>query len=115
MTPARFNRCRFQLCCDAEKPDRPGIRRRERKTPMTAITLHSAPGIATGTRAGVPSRRAAAPAPGLLKRAWNAVIRARMRQVERELALHQHLLPTQLDLVGDRLSVRSEKDLPFVR
>lgn len=79
---------------------------------MTAITLRSAPGLVTGTRTAAATRKVA---PGMLKRAWNAVIRARMRQVERELSLHQHLLPTQFDLLGDQLTARSEKDLPFVR
>ena len=42
------------------------------------------------------------------------VRRSRMQQAEREIALHRHLLPAQLQTAGERLA-RSEKDLPFVR
>jgi hypothetical protein len=37
-----------------------------------------------------------------------------MQQAQREIALHRHLLPAELQDAGRRLA-RSEKDLPFVR
>ena len=83
---------------------------------MTAITVGSA-------AANVPSKVAAsrtAPAkaspakPGFFARAWASYVEARMRQAEREIANHVHLLPGEFQSVGERLA-RSEKDLPFVR
>jgi hypothetical protein len=74
---------------------------------MTAITV----GTATAT---VPVKAAVAKK-SLLARAWNAFVEARMRQAEREIALHRHLLPGQFEIAGDRLAPRSEKELPFAR
>lgn len=82
---------------------------------MTAITV--------GTAAAIPAKASVAKAPvagkgldkGLFARAWASFVEARMRQAEREIALHRHLLPGQLQTVGERLAPRSEKDLPFVR
>ncbi len=51
---------------------------------------------------------------GLLARVWAAFVESRMRQAEREISLHRHLLPPQFELAGERLS-RTEKDLPFVK
>ena len=73
---------------------------------MTAITV----GQATATVREAPS----ATRPSVLTRAWEAFVSSRMRQVEQEIAMHSHLLPAQLEEVGDRLA-RSEKDLPFRR
>jgi hypothetical protein len=73
---------------------------------MTAITA----GSAVGT---VPASKSARKS-GLMTRLWASFIEARMRQAEREIALHSHLLPGQLQAAGERL-VHSEKDLPFVR
>ena len=72
---------------------------------MTAITV--------GTRT-VPVRTRAAK-PGLFNRLWAAFVESRMRQAEREIAMHRHLLPGQLDALGERLAPRNEKDLPFAR
>jgi hypothetical protein len=78
---------------------------------MTAITA--------GSAAAIPAKASVAKAPaagkGLFARVWASFIDARMRQAEREIALHRHLLPGQLQAVGERLAPRSEKDLPFVR
>ena len=73
---------------------------------MTAITAGSA---ATSIPAAVSAKQ-----PGLMSRIWATFIEARMRQAEREIALHRHLLPGQFQLAGERLA-QSEKDLPFVR
>lgn len=44
-----------------------------------------------------------------------ALMEARMRQAERELARHSHLLPKELELTGNRLTERNEDELPFGR
>jgi hypothetical protein len=46
---------------------------------------------------------------------WQAVMEARMRQAERELSLHSHLIPEELRRAGERVTERREKDLPFTR
>lgn len=74
---------------------------------MTAVTVHTA-NLALGATSDAGRR-------GLLARLWAGFVRARMRQAEREIALHQHLLPQQLEALGAGLDSRSEKDLPFVR
>lgn len=76
---------------------------------MTAITV----GRVTATVQSAP-KVSGRPKPSFLARAWKHFVASRMKQVERELALHRHLLPTELQDVGTRLA-RSEKDLPFVR
>ena len=72
---------------------------------MTAMTV--------GSTATLPSR-VAGPKTTLFARAWAAFVEGRMRQAEREIAMHRHLLPTQFEYAGDRLA-SGEKDLPFVR
>ena len=53
-----------------------------------------------------------APKKNAFARAWDAFVAARMRQAEREIALHRHLIPAQFEQAGERL-VGNEKDLPF--
>ena len=78
---------------------------------MTAITV----GTATATvRAKAPAKSAPA-GKSFFARAYAAFVEARMRQAEREIAMHRHLLPGQLQMAGERLAARSEKDLPFSR
>jgi hypothetical protein len=48
-------------------------------------------------------------------RALHALQESRMRQAEREIALHRHLLPRELQDSGDTLTARSEHQLPFAR
>lgn len=77
---------------------------------MTAITV----GAATiGAKA--PAATKAPATKGLFARAWAAFVEARMRQAEREIAMHRHLLPGQLQAAGERLAPRTEKELPFGR
>lgn len=78
---------------------------------MTAITVGNAATIPAKT----PVTKAPAAGKGLFARVWASFIEARMRQAEREIAMHRHLLPGQLQDVGERLAPRTEKDLPFVR
>ena len=70
---------------------------------MTAMTV--------GSTATLPAS-VAAPKQSLLARAFAAFVAGRMRQAEREIAMHQHLLPAQFQYAGDRLA-RREKELPF--
>ena len=51
----------------------------------------------------------------LLARALRALQESRLRQAEREIALHRHLLPHELQNAGDILTPRSEHQLPFGR
>jgi hypothetical protein len=79
---------------------------------MTAITV----GTATATiPAKATAKKATAATGSLFARIYSAFVEARMRQAEREIARHQHLLPGQLQRAGERLAPRSEKDLPFAR
>jgi hypothetical protein len=74
---------------------------------MTAITVGSA-------AATVPAK-VRAPRKGLFARLWAAFVEARMRQAQREINLHSHLLPAELRRLSQSLGERSEKDLPFAR
>ena len=40
---------------------------------------------------------------------------SRMRSARAEIARHRHLLPDEFELVGNRLTARSEDQLPFIR
>jgi hypothetical protein len=78
---------------------------------MTAVTIANTAAIPATTVA----KTASVSGKSLFARLFASFIEARMRQADREIALHQHLLPSQLQVVGERLAPRSEKDLPFVR
>lgn len=76
---------------------------------MTAIAVGA-------TTATIPVKTpATSGAKSFFARAYTAFVEARMRQAEREIALHRHLIPGQLQAAGERLAPRSEKDLPFAR
>ncbi len=51
----------------------------------------------------------------VLARVVRALQESRMRQARREIALHRHLLPRELQHLGDTLSPRNEDQLPFGR
>ena len=51
----------------------------------------------------------------LLRRLFVAIAEARMREAQRELARHRHLLPAELEISGDKLNLRNEDELPFGR
>jgi hypothetical protein len=80
---------------------------------MTAITVGTA-AVSIPVKAPTASKASTAK-PGLFARVWAAFVESRMRQAEREIALHRHLLPGQFQAVGERLAPRSEKELPFSR
>ena len=50
-----------------------------------------------------------------LRRLFVALMEARMRQAEREVARYRHLIPAELEMSGDRLTARNEDELPFGR
>jgi hypothetical protein len=50
---------------------------------------------------------------GLFSRFLRALVAARMRQFEREIAPPRHLLPRELEQAGNRLNSRNEDALPF--
>ena len=76
---------------------------------MTAITV----GSATATVQAAPVQAGKKIGKGVFARAWDAFIKSRMQQAEREIALHRHLLPAQFESAAER--VARDKDLPFVR
>jgi hypothetical protein len=65
--------------------------------------------------ASTPVTKAPAADKSVFARVWAAFVEARKRQAEREIALHRHLLPGQLQAAGEQLAPRSDKELPFVR
>jgi hypothetical protein len=75
---------------------------------MTAITAGSV------TAAPTAQKTAAVAQKPLFTRLWAAFVESRMRQAEREIRLHQHLLPHQFQVAGDRLT-RGDKELAFIR
>lgn len=79
---------------------------------MTAMTVGST--TATVRTAKSAPNQPAGVETGLFARLLAAFMESRMRQAEREIAMHRHLLPAEFQIAGERLS-RSEKDLPFAR
>jgi hypothetical protein len=75
---------------------------------MASITYGTAP------RSDV-SARAPAKKKGFWSRLWRALIAAQMRKAQCEIELHRHLLPADYEIAGNKLSYRSEDQLPFVR
>ncbi len=52
---------------------------------------------------------------GFWTRFFEAIVEARMKQAEREIALHRHLLPDEFEIAGYKITPKSEDSLPFVR
>lgn len=73
---------------------------------MTAITYGTAPAAVAKAK----------PAKSFWARVYDAIIEARMRQVEREIRNHVHLIPQDvLKSSGYRATLSDSKDLPFVK
>ena len=64
-------------------------------------------------RGAVPHKESAEKRKGLFARLLDALVESRLKAVRREIALHSHLLPHDLENFGDRLTPRSEDELPF--
>ena len=56
-----------------------------------------------------------APKAGFFHRLWTAMVDARMRQAMTEIRLHQHLLPAEFEIAGNKISYKNEDQLPFIR
>jgi hypothetical protein len=76
---------------------------------MTALTYDLRKAAATAKDA-TPAKK------GFWARVLDALIEARMRQAEREIRLHRHLVPaSQLDELGFKASYKDADKLPFVK
>ena len=79
---------------------------------MTAITYGA-------TRATISTAAAAPAAPvtrkGFWARVYDAFLQAQMRRAMREIKLYQHLLPAELEVAGNKITYKTEDQLPFVR
>ena len=80
---------------------------------MTTATLP----LATGLSAAESSASAAGAArKSLLRRCYDALIEARVRQAMREIAMHRHLMPDHiLKSAGHEATLASDGRLPFTR
>jgi hypothetical protein len=77
---------------------------------MAAITY----GTATPVRMTAKKTKAANHK-GFWTRFYEALVEARLRQAEREIRMHRHLLPSELEFAGTKISYKNEDTLPFVR
>ncbi len=85
---------------------------------MTTITYGTAPAttvvIKTQPAKALPAKTL--PDKGFWTRLYDAFVEARMRQVEREIRNHVHLIPEDvLKASGYRATLRNFKGLPFVK
>lgn len=79
---------------------------------MTAITY----GATTATVSKpVAATAAPAEAKGFWTRIYDAFVEAQMRRAMREIKMYQHLLPADLEVAGNKISYRTEDQLPFGR
>jgi hypothetical protein len=79
---------------------------------MTTITYGTAPAIAVTKLQ--PAKKL--PAKSFWARVYDAIVEARMRQVEREIRNHVHLIPQDvLKNSGYRATLSDSKGLPFVK
>jgi hypothetical protein len=81
---------------------------------MNALTyeIRNAATLVAGTK----TPKSATEAKGFWARVWDAMIEARMRQAEREIRMHLHLIPA--DVLAQSGLSRTLKDsgkLPFVK
>ena len=72
---------------------------------MVAVTYGR--DVASPAAVAAPTRK------GFFARLMQAVMDARMQAAERQIRLHRHLLPAELELKGDKLTRRNEEELPF--
>lgn len=78
---------------------------------MNALTYDLRTAAATAKTADT-----AAPKKGFWARAFDAMVESRMRQAERELRLHSHLIPADaLAANGIKVTYKDADKLPFVK
>ena len=84
---------------------------------MTTITYGTAPANAAAkTQPAKTPLIKTQPNKGFWTRLYDAFVEARMRQVEREIRNHIHLIPQDvLKNSGYRATLRDSKNLPFVK
>ncbi len=90
----------------------------EGDTPMTTITYGTAPAttVVIKTRPAKTLPAKTLPEKGFWARVYDAIVEARMRQVEREMRNHLYLIPENvLKSSGYRATLRDSKGLPFVK
>jgi hypothetical protein len=75
---------------------------------MTAITYGAHNRLETAAKAAPKGK-------GWLRRFYDALVAARLKQAERELEMHRHLLPGEFEIAALKLNARNEDELPFVR
>ncbi|HEX2654412.1 MAG TPA: hypothetical protein VHN11_12270 [Xanthobacteraceae bacterium] len=75
---------------------------------MTAITYGG-----TAPRAGTAATKAEIEKRGFLKRVVLRLMEARMHEAEQEIARYYHLVPSELESFGHRLTAKNESALPF--
>ena len=76
---------------------------------MAAITYGAHAPAATA------AKREAKKTTGFLRRLYDGIVAARMRQAERAIGRHRLLLPEELVIAGPKISYKNEDSLPFVR
>ncbi len=83
---------------------------------MTTITYGTAPAAAARTIPNKAKPAKTQPIKGFWTRLYDAFVEARMRQVEREIRNHMHLIPEDvLKNSGYRATLSDSKGLPFVK
>ncbi|HKY85248.1 MAG TPA: hypothetical protein VJL90_00645 [Pseudorhodoplanes sp.] len=82
---------------------------------MAAITYGTHGATAEKKVSKTSVSKTAAKKPGFWSRIWDGFVEARMRQAEREIRMHRHLLPAEFELAGSRIGSKNEDSLPFVR
>jgi len=84
---------------------------------MTTITYGTAPAIAVAkTQPAKVLPAKTLPEKSFWARLFDAFVEARMRQVEREIRNHMHLIPEDvLKNSGYHATLRDSKNLPFVK
>jgi hypothetical protein len=77
---------------------------------MAAITYGSHAPAKTAAAAPTSAEK-----PGFFARLWTAMMEARMKQAMTELRAHQHLLPAEFEIAGNKVMRKNEDQMPFVR
>jgi hypothetical protein len=75
---------------------------------MTAVTYGA-------NSATIAAPAAPAKTKGFWARVYDAFTEAQMRRAMREIKLYQHLLPAELEVAGNKITYKTEDQLPFVR
>lgn len=80
---------------------------------MAAITYGTA--LSGKSTARAISTASAVSGKGFWSRFFDKLVEARMRQAQREIKQHMHLLPDYVEFDGVKFSYKNANELPFVR